>query len=340
MRQGPSRRALLAGLGLLALPRSARGGAERVPILDTHIHLVRNLRRESLDRAAAAALRAMDESGIEKAIASPPPFPAGEPWLYGLAQLKRALGGQPRLAFIAGGDSLNPMLQSTPADRVSSGDVSRFTETAEEIAASGAAGFGELAAEHFSNGRGRHPYESSPPDHPLLLALADIAARRSMPIELHMEAVPQDMPIPLEHAEGPNPARLSANIPRFERLLAHNAKARIVWLHAGWDLTGERTVPLMRGLLERHANLAMSVKYDGRGHQRTQPFPPEGGALRPGWVEMMRAFPDRFVIGSDQFIDQGTDRFEGARRFVDALPSDLVRRIASENAKRLYRLEA
>jgi predicted TIM-barrel fold metal-dependent hydrolase len=334
-----SRRALLAGLGLAALPRRG-AGAERVPIVDTHVHLLRSARRESIDAEVTAALRAMDAFGVEAAIASPPPFPEGHPGLYGLAQLKAALRNTPRIAFGAGGDSLNGMLQATPAERVSSGDLRRFSEAAGAIAAAGAACFGELAAEHFSSGRGHHPYESAPPDHPLLLALADIAARRGMPIDLHMEAVPEDMPMPTPHQVGPNPARLRANIAAFERLLAHNPEARIVWLHAGWDLTGERTVSLMHGLLARHGNLFMSVKYDGDGARRTQPFPPEGDALRPGWLALLRAFPDRFVIGSDQFMDQGTERLEGARRFVDALPPDLARRVAYDNARRVYRLPA
>ncbi len=55
---------------------------------------------------------------------------------------------------------------------------------------------------------------------------------------------------------------------------------------------------------------------------------------------MLRGFPDRFVVGSDQFIDQGTERLEGARQFVDALPPDLAPLVASENAKRIYRLSA
>jgi len=53
----------------------------------------------------------------------------------------------------------------------------------------------------------------------------------------------------------PNPASLHENITAFRRLLDHNPRARIVWVHAGWDLTGERTVALMRSLLEAHRNL-------------------------------------------------------------------------------------
>jgi predicted TIM-barrel fold metal-dependent hydrolase len=289
------------------------------------MHLVRGLhRRDRLDPRVDDALRAMDQYGVDRAIVSPPPFPPDHRGLYGLRELTEALRGQKRLAFCAGGESLNPMLQSGAALR-------EFTDTAEAIAAAGAAGFGELALEHFSSGIGNHPHESAPPDHPLLLALTDIAARHGMPIDIHMEAVPQDMPFPSNRMQGANPPRLTANIARLERLLDHNTSARIVWLHAGWDLTGERTVPLMRGLLERHANLAMSIKIDRSGAPQSAPFTAD-------WIAMMRAFPERFMIGSDQFIDQDTARLEAVRRFVDGLPDDLRNGVASGNAPRIYRL--
>ena len=318
-----SRRAFVAAGAYAALSRWVRDGT---PILDTHVHLVRGLhRRERLDAQVDAALRAMDQYGIDRAIASPPPFPPGHRGVYGARELIAALRGQKRFDFVAGGESLNGMVQSTPADAVSAAVLREFTDTAESIADAGAAGFGELTAEHFSSGIGNHPYESAPPDHPLLLALADSGARHGMPIDLHMEAVPRD-----------NPAGLNPNIERFERLLDHNPNARVVWVHAGWDLTGERTVALMRSLLERHANLFMSIKIDRAGSPETAPFAADG-SLRPGWIALMRAFPDRFCIGSDQFIDQETARFETARRFVDALPDDLRAGIANGNAPRVYR---
>jgi predicted TIM-barrel fold metal-dependent hydrolase len=137
---------------------------------------------------------------------------------------------------------------------------------------------------------------------------------------------------------GRNPAELQANLAAFERLLDHNRAASIVRAHAGWDLTGERTVALMRGLLERHANLYMSVKIDAGGSRRTMPMDDAG--VRDAWLQLLRAFPGRFVIGSDQFFVDGTGRLAHARAFVDALPPDLARLAGAENARRLYRLPA
>lgn len=310
-----------------------------VAIIDTHAHLIRGYRRRDPPPTGAPALRAMDGRRVEMAILLPPPFPPDHPGIYGLREIEPVARANPgRFGFAAGGESLNPMIQRLAPDKVTLDSIREFQRAAEVIVKAGAAGFGEIAAEHFSSGRGNHPYESARPDHPLLLALADIAAQYGMPIDLHMEAVPRDMPFPRRPSGGRNPETLRENISGLERLLEHNRKARVVWAHAGWDLTGERTVPLMRSLLEKHSNLTMSIKLDESGSRPTSPWGPDGG-LKPGWLMMLRDFPDRFVIGSDQFFDEGAERLILARKFVDALPPEAARLVASENARRIYRLE-
>ena len=346
------RRVLAVGLGTAAItasaaPRGWRAAADStIPIIDAHAHLARSLGRAhrrggDLEAEVSAALALMGRFGVALAVLSPPPFPADRTGAYDAGEQAAVVRAHPgRFAFTAGGGSLNPLIQETSTDRVTADLASRFAREAAAIAAAGAAAFGELAAEHFSSRRGNHPYETAPPDHPLLLALADIAAGYGMPVELHMEAVPRDMPFPNRETAGPpNPPNLRANIAAFARLLDHNRRARIVWLHAGWDLSGERTVPLMRSLLEAHPNLYMSVKSDPAGSPQTAPFQ-RGGGLKPGWLAMLRAFPDRFVIGSDQFYDTPSPRTGRARRLVDLLPADLAPLVAYENARRIYRLPA
>jgi predicted TIM-barrel fold metal-dependent hydrolase len=309
-----------------------------VLIVDTHVHPLRSLHRRGNAVSASGLLQMMDEFSVERMVLLPPPFPEGHPGTYGTREIEGIVrDGHGRLAMVAGGGSLNPVIQATAPDRVSARIERDFRKDAEGIARDGAVGFGEIALEHFSSGRGQHPYESTRPDHPLLLLLADVAAERGMIIDVHMEAVPEDMPMP-RRGRGPNPTELHANIAAFERLLDHNRGAKLVWAHAGWDLSGERTVSLMRGLLERHPNLYMSVKIDSAGSARTAPMA-EGG-VRPAWLAMLRDFPDRFVIGSDQFFGEHTERLERARAFVDALPRDLAQLVGRENALRLYRFSA
>lgn len=219
----------------------------------------------------------------------------------------------------------------------------RFEQKAREILSWGAVGFGEMAAEHFSLGGPTHPYETVPPHHPLLLLLADIAAQHGIPIDLHMEAVPEEMPLPERLSSPPNPRVLRPNIPAFERLLAHNRNAKIIWAHAGWDNTGRRTTALSAELLGRHPNLCMSLKVGRDSGPENRPVDGQRG-IRAEWLELIQTFPDRFMIGSDQFYlsPRAPQRFprhpEATTGILAGLPPDLARRIGYENARRIFRL--
>lgn len=323
---------------------------EGVPIIDTHAHLVfRRGDGVAVHGAAQAALASMDRLKISRTLLLPPPQPDGFANGYDIDELMPAIRLDPkRFAFLSGGGSLNPLLhRHAAAAEIPATAMRSFESIALKIADSEAAGFGELTVEHLSF-EPNHPYVASRPDHPLMLRLAEIAGDRGLPIDLHMEAVPRAMALPPSFAERSslNPARLQANIERFERLLAHDRRARIVWVHAGWDNTGERTPALMSRLLKDHSNLYMNIKIFGR--PADQPNMPlgEGRQIQPAWLAMLRAFPDRFAIGSDSFhaAPQQAGRRPppnpATRVLVNALPPDLAPRIASGNALKIYRLPA
>lgn len=327
----------------------------RISYLDNHAHLavhypVAGSLHTDFEGAVAVALSTMNSLSVEKSLLMPPPQ-VPEMRLYDYEELAQVAKKIPeRFAFLGGGGSLNPMIQESVRSGKLTPDLEqKFEQKAIEILGHGAVGFGELTAEHLSFASW-HPYEAAPPDHPLFLLLADIAARYDVPIDLHMEAVPQDMPLPPGFGSPPNPRTLRQNLAGFERLLSHNRQARIVWAHAGWDNTGFRTVALMRRLLEKHPNLYMSLKivttmidfHNGFGSNRPLS---ETGAIRPEWVDLIRSFPDRFIIGSDQFhaSPRNPRRWppssQGPRAFLDQLPADLARKVAYENPVRIYKLK-
>jgi len=305
------------------------------PFIDVHAH------PDPADpkRSIQATLRAMPGENAARIVLMPPPFTSDSAGRFEADAFLAAAGGaSDRLVILGGGGSLNPMIQ----DSVRSGDASpdvqhRLRQRAEELLHQGAAGFGELAVEHFE---GATPYQSVPPDHPLLLLLADVAAEHGVPIDLHMEAVPQDMPVPPTVKSPPNPSTLHANIAAFERLLEHNRQARIIWAHAGWDNTGYRDAALCRRLLRQHSNLYMDVKIDPEKPGLNSPLADGGsGPIRAEWLALFRDFPERFVVGTDQHYPEpaaATQRWEAVMRLLDQLPDDLRRKIGLENAQRLY----
>ena len=257
-----------------------------------------------------------------------------------------------RLAFMGGGGSLNKMIHAeSPDGKVSDDLKARFRKRAEDILAKGAIGFGEMSILHISLLPG-HVYESVGGDHPLLLLLADIAAERGVPIDMHFDLVAEDIKTAEWLEQPPNPPEMKRNLDGFERLLAHNRKAVIVWAHAGSDNIGHWTAAMTRDMLRKHPNLYMSLRLNiGRGgHVQNNPLAPEG--LKPQWMEVSREFPDRFVIGGDQFFAPPGNRglvskFAKAGAairkrtnvFLSRLPPDIARKIAYENAIHIYKLK-
>ena len=325
-----------------AAPQAADGRmvSARSPFIDVHTH------PDPSDTAGAVetALQAMRTENAARFLFLPPPFSPDSPNQYDYEVLRSAeKGHRDELAFGSGGGTLNVMIQqAVRAGEVPPGLIKQFKARAEEILRQGAVGFGEMAAEHFATGPGTY-YEYAPPDHPLFLLLADISAEHGgVPIDLHMEAVPQAMPLPTGFESPPNPPRLHANVAAFERLLAHNPHATIVWSHAGCDNTGYRTTELMRRLLQVHPNLYMEIKVDPTAPGNNSPLSNGGsGAIRPEWLQLFRDFGDRFVIGSDQHYPEppkGPQRWQSAVLLLNQLPPELQRRIGRENAMRIYHL--
>src|SRR5260370_21053985 len=144
-----------------------------------------------------------------------------------------------RLAGLVGGGTLDPMIiEAASAGNAGPEVEKKFRERAEELLRQGVVGFGELSIEHFSLPQSTvKDYEYAPADSPLMLLLADIAAEHTVPIDLHMEALPQTVPTPVEYGP-PNPPELHGNIAALEKLLAHNTRARIIWAHAGSNNIG------------------------------------------------------------------------------------------------------
>lgn len=326
--------------------------AHEIAYIDAHNHLS-GLGRPGFPSdfpgAARIALAEMDHLGIRKILVMPPPFSPGHRGLFDINDLVPVIHSYPdRIAALGGGGSLNVMIQANGKSNAIDPELrAQFEKTAEAIISKGAIGFGELAVEHFSF-RPEHPYESTPADHPLFLLLADIAARYNVPMDIHMEAIPNDMPLPdrkIFRRSGNNPKTLKANIPAFERLLAHNRKTKIIWAHVGWCNTGFRTPVLCRDLLSKHPNLYMSFKLAPESLPETRPISEDRQTIKPEWLQLMKDFPDRFIIGTDQFYAApgsrriGPQKTEATKRLMTLLPPDLARRIGIENPIRIFNLK-
>ena len=324
----------------------------KLPVILTHTHVFPDVERgknarDDWEGAVRNALKANKENNIRLSILMPTPTPANSQQRRNLEELAYYSKKYPdNFRFAAGGSSLNGWIGAIRPKNVDDGDRRKFIVQAEEIIAKGAIGFGETTALHFSFFEG-HPFQEVRPDHPLFLLLADLSAKHNVPLDFHMEPVAEKWTVSdsLHLRSKANPNWVDANIAAFERLLAHNPKAKIIWVHLGMDNTGYRTPALTRRMLRTYPNLYLSIT-GGWPKARNNPLAVVGSGFNLEWREVFIEFSDRIMIGSDNFY-QPDQSFRQMPQFMKQaamvvrkpfLPPAVARKIAFENAQRVFRL--
>ena len=113
-----------------------------------------------------------------------------------------------------------------------------------------------------------------------------------------------------------------------EILMEHNRKARIIWAHTGFGLAGSRVAEL----LEKYPNLWGELSYRGGIT--------EGGQLTAEWRALFLRFPERFLLGSDTWVNERWasygDIMAGYRNWLGQLPLETAKKIAHGNARKLF----
>ena len=305
---------------------------------------------EKLAEAALKLIIRMDQQRLKTALIVVVPSGQSGPETTYILMRDTVRRHPDRLKLLAGGALLGPMLQETDPSAVTDEIKRRFREVAERVLDDGAVGFGEMISYHLCMNP-KHTFQYAAPDHPLYLLLADIAAKRNVPIDLHMEAIERSVPTPnhLKRRCDKNPETLEPTIPGLEVLLRHNPNARIVWEHIGWDNTGQMSPSLMRRLLSEHANLFISLRGLDRNQTRdgrsfpNRIFDTAGRTVKPEWRQLIEDFPDRVMLGADEFIGPGDKAklaasFEKTWSIPDIFPGEVGEMIGGENARRIFKL--
>ena len=105
-------------------------------------------------------------------------------------------------------------------------------------------------------------------------------------------------------------------------LLAHNRSAKIIWAHTGFSTPTRR----VRELLETNPELMGELSYRGGISEG-------GGKLAADWRELFARHSDRFLLGSDTWINErwfGYDTImQTYRGWLAQLPEEQAKRIAS-----------
>jgi hypothetical protein len=111
-------------------------------------------------------------------------------------------------------------------------------------------------------------------------------------------------------------------------MLANNPKAKMIWAHTGFSTAVEQ----VRDFLDKHPTLMMELSY--------RSGIAEGGSVSPEWRELFARYSDRFLLGSDTWINQRWSSYgsimTGYRDWLAQLPPEQATRIAYGNAERIY----
>jgi hypothetical protein len=120
----------------------------------------------------------------------------------------------------------------------------------------------------------------------------------------------------------------------IDLLMAHAPNARLIWAHTG---IGGAPVARVRALLAKYPKLMGELSY------RPGLTGADGG-LSADWKALLTEFSDRFLVGSDTWVNARWAAYEtlmaDARRWLADLPPAAAQRIAWDNGARLFGLPA
>jgi Amidohydrolase len=152
-----------------------------------------------------------------------------------------------------------------------------------------------------------HLYDSANADGPVAVQLMKLARERGLAVLAHCDDV------------------------AIDKLMGHAPGAKLIWAH-----TGIGGVPIERvcELMQRHASL--------RGELSYRPGLMDGSGLAAPWKALMSAMPERFLVGSDTWVNQRWQYYEAlmaeARGWLADLPPDVAQRVAWGNGAAMFDL--
>ncbi|MBI5035669.1 MAG: amidohydrolase family protein [Chloroflexi bacterium] len=139
---------------------------------------------------------------------------------------------------------------------------------------------------------------------PVVQRIVDLAVERNLPLHAH------------------------SNQAAIENLFAANPKVKIMWAHTGMSVSPDDVAQM----LERNPNLWAELSY--------RSDIASNGKLTPEWRALFLRFPNRFVYGSDTWVESRWDGLPNlilsARGWLAELPTDVAANIATRNLESLY----
>jgi hypothetical protein len=184
-----------------------------------------------------------------------------------------------------------------------------------------------------------HLYESANANGPVSAKLMQLAAERGLAILAHVDDDAIDLL--MAHVKAGEPDDLAQGRPKSDQppqgaatreAAERGGKFRLIWAHTG---IGGVSVERVDALMSRYPQLMGELSY-------RPGLTCEGGQLCPEWRALLLKYPDRFLIGSDTWVNARWDSYDalmqGYRAWLGGLPSDVASRIGWDNAAAVFNL--
>ncbi len=151
-----------------------------------------------------------------------------------------------------------------------------------------------------------HIHSIDPTDEPLLRDVTQMARARKIPIHIHSGAAPVDL------------------LYRLEPSLT------VIWAHAGMSEPAE----VVEAMMAKYATLYADTSY------REGDILNADGSIDPAWRKVLERFQDRFMVGSDTWVNGQWaaygDLIATNRRWLSRFSRPIAEKIAFRNAERLF----
>jgi Tat protein secretion system quality control protein TatD with DNase activity len=171
-----------------------------------------------------------------------------------------------------------------------------------------------------------HLYDSANANGPVARQLMALAEDKGLVVLAHVDDVAIDLL--MAHTRSGAERAGAATREAAER----GGQFHLIWAHTG--ITGP-PVARVEELLARYPQLLCELSY-------RPGLTCDGGQLCPEWRALLLRYPDRFLIGSDTWVNQRwlyyDDIMQGYRAWLGGLPAGVARRIAWDNGARLFGL--
>ncbi len=153
-----------------------------------------------------------------------------------------------------------------------------------------------------------HLYDSANANGPVARKLMQFAAEKQLAVLAHVDDVAIDL------------------------LMTHAPGTRLIWAHTG---IGGAPAARVQALMDKYPRLMGELSY-------RPGLTCDERRLCPEWRALLLKYPDRFLIGSDTWVNQRWQYYDelmlGYRRWLGDLPAEVARRIAWDNGAGLFQL--